>query len=452
MNLTFELSRLDNGIDSFNSLGFSSLIFNRLEANARVATDGDTNAYSGNLGLNGSNWRFTADSRYFEAGFRNTSDRELFEHRLDFDVYPTDRLVVSLIGKDVQREDDTFNFLLPGVSLYGEHYSVSSQPFNDEMYKTTVTWNKDAIYARYDYFDAESFLSFDYRLNPEFNVFANARFSKKDSDLYELGFDWFPDTIDDTRSNIRASVLSSSDSELGYSLGLERNLLPGIFARLELEKQPSNGLDDNDTRLFLQLGAEFSYTGNRLVPADLRESRLSHGSLAGKIITNDIDINQFGPVNLVSIQINGVRRVVPLRGNTFFVDDIETGIHRIRLDSKTFPIEFSTDQSQTYWVKISPSAVSYVNFVIDIKLGFAGRVATDTDTYLANIKLVVKNTKHEIVFSTTTDQFGLYRVDALSPGSYTVHAIDENAKTLDSRTVILNDSYLFGQDLTIDHN
>ena len=218
-DFTFELSRLDNGLDSFNSLGFSSLIFNRLEANTRVASDGDTNAYSGNLGLNGSRWRFTADSRYFEAGFRNTSERDVFEHRLDFDVYPTDRWVISLIGKDVQREEDKFSFLLPGISLYGEYYSVSSEPFNDEKYKSTLTWNKDAIYARYDYFDAENFLSFDYRFNPEINAFANARFGKNDSDIYELGLDWFPDTIDDTRSNIRASILSNADGDLGYSLG-----------------------------------------------------------------------------------------------------------------------------------------------------------------------------------------------------------------------------------------
>ena len=231
--------------------------------------------------------------------------------------------------------------------------------------------------------------------------------------------------------------------------GVEKNLLPGIFARLEFEKARRMISVMTIHDYFYNWARNFPYAGNRLVPADLRESRLSHGSLAGKIITDNIDLHTFGQVKLVAIQINGVRRVVPLRGNTFFVDDIETGVHRIRLDSKTFPIEFSSDLSQTYWIKIAPSAVSYVDFIIDVKAGFRRPVMTEDSTYLRDIKLVVKNTSQQTVYTTTSDQFGLYRVDALPPGSYTIHALDNNGDTIASRPVALTDTYLFDRDLLI---
>ena len=352
--LTLEAIVIDDGIDVFKTVGLSTVVAKRLELDAQVSDRGGRQAHTARLRADGDKWRFAASSIQFDSEFRRSTFEKTFQREFDFDYFAADNLILSIAGVDRKTSVSDVSYVLPAASWYNKNWSAQLRPDINEDYRLTARYNRDRFFGQYRYIDNQHFLSVDYRFNPNLNTFANINSGTSDFDLYEVGIDWYPNSTADLDSNVQASVLVNNSGDLGYALTWERSVAPGIFVRTEIENLPPQDILDseNETRFNLQLVFDYAYTGNKFVPGDSIESRLDSGSLSGEILTNGIPIEKFGNLDIISIQIDGVRQEVPLRGRSFFIDLVDTGVHRVKLDNKLLPIELSPDASEAYWVKI----------------------------------------------------------------------------------------------------
>ena len=451
--LILEAVVLDDGKDVYKTVGLNTVVAKRVELDAQISDRDGRRANATRLRADGDRWRFAARSIDFDAQFRPNTIGRTFRREFDFDYSVTDNFILSLVGIDRKTSIRDVSHVLPAASWRNRNWSIELRPDFNEDYRFTTRYNRGQLFGQYLYIDNEQFLSADYRLNTNLNAFVNVRTGSNDFDLYETGIDWYPNSTADLDSNIQASILANDAGDLGFpSLGREA-WRQGFSPSAEIENLPPQDNADlgNETRYNLQLVVDYAYTGNQFVPGDSVESRLDSGSLSGEIITDGIPIENFGDLDIISVQIDGVRREVPLRGRSFFIDLVDTGIRRVRLDEKLLPIELRPDASKTYWVKISPGSVSHVKFAFNISLGFAGEIKTPTDQPLNLAEVLLYDSDGKQVASTNTDQFGLYRLDGIPPGEYKLVALHVDYPDIKAeRTVTLIDSYIFDQNITFD--
>ena len=235
------------------------------------------------------------------------------------------------------------------------------------------------------------------------------------------------------------------EDSTGASAGLRTELRPGVslyadggFTRFR------GGETDTFGTVGLSFDIGFANGGIAAAPRQATNPRL--GRLAGKINVPD-------GIEVSDEELEGSRIVVDGRAlgrvdsdGSYWLPRVPTGIHSVRLEADDLPIDLVID-TDTLNAKIAAGAVTAVDFDLAIEVGTAGRVIGPEGEPVQNVPLQMLDSEGEVVSRAKSNQFGLFRMDGLRPGTYTLKALDiwEGA----SRMVEVGTEYIFGTDLKV---
>jgi hypothetical protein len=246
-----------------------------------------------------------------------------------------------------------------------------------------------------------------------------------------------------------------TDGEPGYLLGGRIEMLPGVFARAQLESDAlvNEPGSPQQSRLLVNVTADLGYSRGRFVPAASYSVRADRGGIAGVVrVDAPDDFPSYSLYNL-PILLDGRRVGRTGQRGQFFIGHLRPGIYRLELDSENLPIELAPLQVSVS-AEVAAAAVTRLDFVVRPEFGLAGRVRDAGGSPLPGRRVELVAADGRIVETANTDRFGLFRIDAVPIGEYTLRlarsGLPGEAGALPSRQVAIRDDFLFDQDLQLE--
>lgn len=140
-------------------------------------------------------------------------------------------------------------------------------------------------------------------------------------------------------------------------------------------------------------------------------------------------------------------------GGTFFLGHLAPGLYRVTLDVENLPIELVPERV-SFVVEVAAAAVTRVDFTVRPEFGLAGRIRTAAGADAPGVEVEVLDGEGRRLRSVRADRFGLFRVDGLPIGFYTLRIASASLpglpeEDLPVRSVEIRDDFLFDQDLTL---
>ena len=229
------------------------------------------------------------------------------------------------------------------------------------------------------------------------------------------------------------------------SVGVRRELRPGIsiFADGGLRK-----FDEGEQELFGSLGlsVDLGLANGTFSAAPRQATNPRLGRLAGQIaIPEGFELYE-EDLKGAKVIVNG-KPLGTVEGNgSYWLSAVPKGIHSVRLEADNLPIDLVVD-SEAIYAKVAPGAVTPVDFALAVEVGTAGRIIGPDGEPVARVPLEMVNSDGDVVSTARSNQFGLFRMDGLRPGSYTLRAL--GIWEGESRAVEIGAEYLFGTDLKV---
>jgi Carboxypeptidase regulatory-like domain len=274
--------------------------------------------------------------------------------------------------------------------------------------------------------------------------------------------------VDDDLLGRRESVLLSGDSygrhsfnwsagalaskgRYGYVLDAGLEIIPGLSAQAQLINDPllSGVASGSGPTFFLSMVADFAVTSSGLARGAFRQDLRKLGGISGAIrgdLPADFDRKSLAGVELTVD--NQVRGSVDASGR-FLISELPPGVYFVGLDSEHLPIELDL-ADRGFWVEVASGSVTRVDFRVELRLGFAGRVFGAVDNKpQAAMKLAVVDAEGKSPHTVTSNDFGYFRIDGLPPGRYRLQALADDGTIIAELPVELRDHFVFGQDLSL---
>lgn len=405
-----------------------------------LTREGDTNAQL-DIDRFGSDWQLTLNSRSDRIGTDNEN------HSLRFRRQTNPNFIWGLTGRYSDNGTEVSQFIKPGASwrpmegLWLNTWPNASGRYQTDVhYRANNSWRVDASYEmesivlEAEYFDGSN-MEYYLAFNQDPGL----------ANLYETGARWQAGGFQ-KNSTIRVGALSDTRGEWGAFVNWERTLFPGVLFEMLFSDRPSRRDDlRSEWVVNAELTLDFGFNGRRFVPRGSFYSNLTKGSLSGNINvagTDDCSIDR------VSILIDGYPRIVESDQCSYIVENLTPGIHRVRLDSETLPLELAPEDV-SYWAEIAMSAVTRVDFDIAPEYGASGRVTDDNGEGIASAPIeVYRLPDMQLLYRARTDQFGYYRADQLKPAEYLIRAYQaEGEGVVGEVTFLITDDYLFDQNV-----
>lgn len=247
---------------------------------------------------------------------------------------------------------------------------------------------------------------------------------------------------------------------LGFMAAGNTPVLPGLYARAEYQSIPYRSFNGTGQtgRLLLSLSMDLSQVGGRMVPSRSAGGLRERGAVAGRVIVDFEDEasletwssrNRLGGIAiLVDDRVGGRTEV----GGRFYLPNLQPGYHVIELDPEYLPIELNPVRKR-FVVEVASGSATRVDFNVKPEFGLAGRVTNLLGEAVPDLRLVLADASGLIVATALSDRFGLFRMDGVPPGGYTLRAlsVDDGRDTpVAQREVLVQNDFLFDQDLRID--
>ena len=131
----------------------------------------------------------------------------------------------------------------------------------------------------------------------------------------------------------------------------------------------------------------------------------------------------------------------------FHVPNLAPGVHRVELDSEGLPIEFSVHEAPRR-VEVRAGSLTRVDFTLDLRLGLAGQLRAPDGKALGEVDIHLIDAEQSIQGRARSNAYGYYRIDGIPPGRYELRAMAADGRILARKDVLLDDRFLFGQELT----
>lgn len=421
--------------------GFSAALTPRLRMNAWIANESNNTAYR--LETKGL-WERTHLNAYWSdqpQGYRALT-YNFRDSYVDTGHQVFDRFTLGLQGRYRDDSEGHTQFLLPTVryapidelmfSLYPNYYGY---------YRFTAGYRPNyRLRVDYTYEEESHRLSADQLLNDEWDLYFDGYYDPDALDRYETGLQW--------RSEYRSDIyfrsgLIYSDERLGFRAEMRHRLVPGIYARYELRREP---LEENDELFALvNLTAHFAVADSRVYPA---QGVWGVNTIRGNIVGH-VYIEETGtllPVENLRLLIDGRSRQAGESQGRLWLENLEPGVYEVALDPETLPMEYMPVK-KSYWVQVENGATSALNFYVRVEYGAAGQLRTTGGKPLSAQPIAVYDNKNMRIGTVTTDRFGYFRVDGLAPGTYTLQTDGLPGKTIRKITIV--DDFVFEQDIVV---
>lgn len=397
-------------------------------------------------------FRLLARSQAAESGFRGPVSDESYDHYAELVLRPSGRLESGLIGRVRQQGDERVDFLLPTLGWRPtDRLSLRARPDTEGKYRLDLSYQPAAV-LRLAASRAQSrtYLDLSWQLASRYHLSLGSDIEDGGARRESAVLSWYGEGR--RRASWSAGALHT-EGGLGYLVGAGLTLRPGVLASLQFESSSLLNApgEPDEKRLFLSLTTDLALAGRRVLPANSYSVREDRGAVAGVIRVDGAVPGTRYALDGVAVSMDG--RVVTRtdhRGE-FFIGQVAAGNHTITLDHENLPIELTPTRS-SYVAKTSAAAVTRVDFVVRPEFRIAGRVIGAGGQPLSGVRLELHGGRGDLVTSVVTDTFGLYRIDGLPAGIYSLSAprLEVGACGGFARRVIVRDAFLFDQDLVVE--
>ena len=458
-NLTFESSLQAIPSSLQGQAGFVWRLANPFILSASVGNSFDRVGYTTNLDLDLDKLEINANSQSLPEGYRTgrESNKERFNHSLQLKYRFGNKLNLGFIARSREDDSNSAEYILP---------TFSARPFS------TLSLNgRPDIYGRY-LFNAffrpnrNTRLSFNsygdlynsdlrYNFSRNYQLFFGGEFGGDADPRYLIGIDHNANSLSKLSWNLG---LAYSDGDIGPTAGASMRVLPGLFARLNYQAIPSrggsfSGLDDG--RLTLSLTSDMSVAGGKLTPARYSGISKERGAISGKLAVKGESKGFDLAGSIVRIYDPGNKSVGSTKtesNGNFFIGNLPEGVYVVELEPEELPIELAVPKTSLV-AEVAPAGVTRVDFPVRAEYGVAGKIMDASGQPLTEVRIELINNAGARVLSGVTDKFGLYRLDGVPIGKYTLRISPQEQlstqRQLPKRNIEIRDKFVYEQNLQL---
>jgi len=398
--------------------------------------------------------RILGRSQIFQAGYRDRNSLETYDHYLEVGYSTGRNFDVSLIGRSRLEGGVETEFVLPAFSWWPtDHLSLRARPDSLGDYRFDLFYRLGRR-ARFTISHQDRTITdLSYRLGRQIRMAVGTEHGAGLADRYQASVSW--DGFGSRQPSVTAGLIWSNN-EPGYRISGQLALLPGILGRLDYQDDPVTiNIDGRRARRFVVgVNVDLGFARGRVVPSNTFSQRGDRGAIAGKVFVEaPKDLRRYRFDDLV-ILVNGQPAGRTVFGGSFFIGGLAPGVYRVRLDTENLPIEL-VPSDNTIVVQVAATAVTTVDFSVRPEFGIAGRLTDAAGRRIEGRLIEVVDGDGKRIGRAVSDRFGLYRVDGLPVGVYTVRVVDDTSlepgRSVGSRRFELVDDFLFGQDLALSY-
>ena len=458
-DLTFEGS-LQAIPDSFQGqAGLVWRLANPVILSASVGNSFDKVGYSANLDVDLDKLEINANSQSLPQKYRTgeESNGERYNHSLEARYRFNNKLNLGFVARSRKDDSDSNDYILP--TFYARPFSnlsLSGRPdiFGDYLFNAFFRPNRATRLSFNTYGD--SYISdLRYDLNRNYQLSFGNEFGGNADPRYSIGIGHNASSLSQLSWNVG---LAYSDGEVGPTAGASMQVLPGLFARLNYDAIPSRGTSfsrfDNG-RLSLSLTSDMSVAGGKFTPARYSGISKERGAVAGKLAVEGgrqgFDLSG-SIVRIYDTRNKNVGSAKTDSNGNFLVGNLPEGVYVIELEPEELPIELAISKTSLV-AEVASSGVTRVDFPVRTEYGVAGKVTDASGQPLKEVRIELVTSTGARVLSGTTDQFGLYRLDGVPVGQYTLQVSSQNGlnsnDTLPKRQIVINNKFVYNQNLQL---
>ncbi|MBV6625200.1 MAG: carboxypeptidase regulatory-like domain-containing protein [Rivularia sp. (in: Bacteria)] len=460
-DLTFE-SSLQAVPNSFQGqAGLVWRLANPVILSASVGSSFNEVGYVANLDVDFDKLEINANSQSLPEGYRTgnkQSSRERFNHSLELRYRFGNKFNMGFIARSRKDgNDDSSDYILPTFSARPfSKLSLNGRPdiYGRYLFNAFFRPNQDTRLSFNTYGD--SYISdLRYSLNRNYQLSFGSEFGRNADPRYSVGLSHNASKFSDLSWNVG---LAYSDGDIGPTAGASMRLLPGLFARLNYQAIPSRGgsfSGFDDGRLSLSLTSDMSVARGRFTPARYSGISKERGAISGKLAVKGenegFDLSN-SIVRIYDTRNKSIGSTKTDSNGNFFVGNLPEGVYVVELEPEELPIELAVSKTSLV-AEVAPNGVTRVDFPVRTEYGVAGKVTDASGQPLKEVRIELLTSTGARALSGTTDQFGLYRLDGVPVGKYTLRVSPQDAlnsnNTLPKRQVVIKNKFVYNQNLQL---
>lgn len=424
-----------------------------------VGTSRGEFGYTADLDIQLDRLQIIGNSELYPSGYLyDSQSRDLIKHSLETKYRFSNNFSLGFVARSYQDQSNSADYILPtfnfspfsSLSFSGRPDILGRYLFN-AFYQATPK-SRLAFNSTGDIYSAD----FSYNFNREYLLSLGSESGGDLATRYTV-------TLNRNASSLSGLSwrlgLAYRDGEVGPVVGASMRLIPGLFARIDYQGIPSryknivSGIGDD--RLMVSLVSDLSLAGGRVAPAEYTAISKNRGAIAGRIIIEggrkdfDLSASNIQVFNSRNQSFGGAN--IDSQGN-FFVGNLPEGVYIVQLDPDQLPVELSLKKTSVI-VEVANSAVTRLDFPLTIEYGLAGRVTDAAGKPIPELEVRLVNAEGKQISSSVTDQFGLYRLDGVPTGKYSLQVPSQegitSSDTLPKREITIDDDFLYDQDLQL---
>ncbi|OCQ90049.1 hypothetical protein BCD64_19130 [Nostoc sp. MBR 210] len=459
-NLTFEgsVQAIPDTIQS--QAGLVWRVANPVVLSASVGNSFGKLAYNTDLDIQLGKLDITANSQSYPNGYRNGKNSgEFFNHSAEVSYRFNNKFQLGFLARSRKSGTDTNEYISPTFFLQPfARLSLSGRPDITGQYLFNAYYqvNRAARLSFNTYGDRYA-SDLSYNFNRNYQVSLGTDFGGNYATRYTATLNYSPASI---RQLSWRMGLAYREGNFGPIVGASMQVLPGLFARVEYQGIPFAGRRNafggfNDDRLTVSLVSDLSFAGGRAVPSSFSSLGKERGAIAGRISVSGE--NQGYDLQGASVKVINNRNK-PVGGaktdssGNFFVGGLPEGVYRVEVDPEQLPVEL-TVQKTSRVAEVGMAGVTNVDFTARLEYGLAGRITDVAGQPMSDVRVELVNLDGTEVLAAMTDEFGLYRVDGVPVGKYTLRIPPQeaiaNSETFPKRDITIHNEFVYDQNLQL---
>ncbi|AFY44638.1 carboxypeptidase regulatory-like domain-containing protein [Nostoc sp. PCC 7107] len=459
-NLTFEgsVQAIPNTLQS--QAGLVWRVANPLVLSASVGNSFGKLGYNTDLDIQLGKLDITANSQSYPNGYRNGKNSgEFFNHSAEVSYRFNNNFQLGFLARSRKSGSDSNDYISPTFSLRPfARLSLSGRPDITGQYLFNAFYqvNRAAKLSFNTYGDRyASDLSYDF--NRSYQLSLGTDFGGNYATRYTATLSYNPPSI---RQLSWRMGLAYREGNFGPIVGASMQVLPGLFARVEYQGIPFAGRRNSfggfdDDRLTVSLVSDLSFAGGRAVPSNFSSLGKDRGAIAGRITVSDenkgYDLSG-ASVRIINNHNKPVGGAKTDSSGNFFVGGLPEGIYRVEVDPEQLPVELTLPKTGRV-AEVGMAGVTNVDFAARLEYGLAGRITDVAGQPMSEVRVELVNVAGTEVLSAMTDEFGLYRVDGVPVGKYTLRVPPQdaiaNSETFPKREVNIHNEFVYDQNLQL---
>ncbi len=415
--------------------------------------------YTADLNVDFGNLEILGNSQLFPDGYNsNSQSRDRYNHSLETKYRFSDKFSLGFIARSRQDERNSSDYISPTFSLNPfSGFSLRGRPDFAGRYLFSAFYQPtSATKLSFNTFGDIYTSDFSYKFNREYQFSLGGEFGGDLAARYTATINYSSPSFGGLSWRLG---LGYSDGEVGPVVGASMQLLPGLFARVDYQGIPSRTRNlfggYGDDRLTISLVSDLSFAGGSITPSKSYSLGQERGGIAGRIVVEggNKNFNLDGAIIRVVDSRNKKFGTAKTDSNgNFFVGNLPEGVYIVEIDPDKLPVELSTTKISIV-AEVAGSAVTRLDFPVQEEYGVAGRITDAAGQPMAEVKVELISVDGKRVTSGLTDQFGLYRLDGVPVGKYTLQLPSQDsiaeANNLPKRPLEIRNQFVYEQNLQL---